>query len=65
MVRMKGTSRESSAFFSMLTTLMLVLIWMFGAGFRMSQKRSADMLEMDTLTLIIAVSRESISASGI
>ena len=59
-----GTSRDSSCFFSIPTTLMLVFIWMGGIGFRISQKRSAEMLVITTFTLsmigqkrIIAVGR--------
>lgn len=42
----------------MFTTLMFVAIWMFGAGFLMSQKRSAEMFVIETLTFIIGTNKE-------
>ena len=64
MDKTNGTSKEPSCFFSMPTMFMLVLIWMGGMGFLMSQKRSAEMLVITTFTLSITGHSEPKRASG-
>src|SRR3990170_6093832 len=63
MVKTKGTSTVPSDFFSMLTILMFVAIWVGGIGFLMSQKRSAEMFAIATLTRIIVNQHEIITSS--
>src|SRR3990170_32146 len=52
-VKTNGTSSEPSDCLLTLTRLMLVLIWICGIGFLISKNRSAEMLAIATLTLII------------
>src|SRR3989304_7705529 len=63
MVKTKGTSTVPSGFFSMLTMLMFVAICVGGRGFLMSQKRSAEMFAIATLTRLIVNQHEAITSS--